>query len=249
MASASLSSSLSSCRIGSLGAHCSQLSGQCTQKVDFSSKRASKQKAFAVRADSGEPQDDVSESWRAKYSGFVQSDTAGQQNIYSVEPTVYIAESAISTGTAGESSDGSGGTLLISGFLGLAAVGGAAAVLFSIGSTGPAVVPDTPYDGPSLTYYVQKFEGELAASKVVVVEAAVAPEVSDVVVFVEAEPVFSSDESKTDVEAIVLEAEGIPDVAAPGLASGSEGDVAVPEPESLSEAEGVPEVVFEAASE
>ncbi|KAL0380070.1 UNVERIFIED_CONTAM: protein MAINTENANCE OF PSII UNDER HIGH LIGHT 1 [Sesamum angustifolium] len=35
------------------------------------------------------------------WTGYVEKDTAGQTNIYSVEPAVYIAESAISSGTAG----------------------------------------------------------------------------------------------------------------------------------------------------
>ncbi|KAI8029906.1 Protein MAINTENANCE OF PSII UNDER HIGH LIGHT 1 [Camellia lanceoleosa] len=39
--------------------------------------------------------------------GYVEKDTAGQTNIYSVEPAVYVAKSAISSGIAGSSADGS----------------------------------------------------------------------------------------------------------------------------------------------
>lgn len=96
-----------------------------------------------------------------KWTGYVEKDTAGQTNIYAVEPTIYVAESAISTGTAGGASGGSGEALAVAGGLGLIAVASAASILLSVGKNAPA--PQTAYVGPPLTYYVSKFSSEVAA--------------------------------------------------------------------------------------
>eukprot|EP00897_Mesotaenium_endlicherianum_P008725 jgi/Mesen1/7881/ME000420S07027 len=93
-----------------------------------------------------------------RYSGYVEKDTAGQTNIYSVEPTIYVADSAFSTSTRGSSSEGSSGTLTIVSFLAVAVVSGAAAVLFTVGKS-PVAAPEDSYSGPPLTYYIQKFSG------------------------------------------------------------------------------------------
>ncbi|KAL8542462.1 hypothetical protein ACS0TY_003356 [Phlomoides rotata] len=90
------------------------------------------------------------------WTGYVEKDTAGQTNIYSVEPVVYIAESAISSGTAGSSADGSENTLAISGFVALISVAAASSILLRMANT-PPVVKTADYSGPSLSYYISKF--------------------------------------------------------------------------------------------
>lgn len=106
-----------------------------------------------------------------------------------LQPTIYVAESAISTNAKGGSADGSGGTLIISTFLGVAAISGAAAVLFSVGSSQVEEV----YSGPPLTYYIQKFSNSqvvetvpqivTATFEIVVLDSpSTAPEVVDEIV-------------------------------------------------------------------
>ncbi|XBJ11065.1 protein MAINTENANCE OF PSII UNDER HIGH LIGHT 1 [Aegilops tauschii subsp. strangulata] len=111
------------------------------------------------------------------WTGLVEKDTAGQTNIYSIEPAVYVAESAISSGTAGTSSDGSENTAALTGGLALIFVAGAASILIQVSKNQPPV--QTQYSGPPLSYYVAKFQPAAAAFSVQssppVVEAA-APE-------------------------------------------------------------------------
>lgn len=91
------------------------------------------------------------------WTGYIEKDTAGQTNIYSVEPTVYVAESAISSGTAGSSSDGAENTSAIAAFLGLFCVAGAASILLQVGKN-PPQMQTTVYSGPALSYYLNKFK-------------------------------------------------------------------------------------------
>ncbi|KAG6545367.1 hypothetical protein Mapa_013216 [Marchantia paleacea] len=119
-----------------------------------------------------------------KWTGYVEKDTAGQTNIYSVEPTMYVAESAISSNSAGTSSEGAENNLAVVGFLSLFAVAGASTVLFSVNKNVPTPPEVTVgYTGPALSYYIAKFSPEEPASVPAVIEtsgAAVqaAPEVS-----------------------------------------------------------------------
>ncbi|GJP39949.1 hypothetical protein CLOM_g24265 [Closterium sp. NIES-68] len=86
------------------------------------------------------------------YTGYVEKDTAGQENIYAVEPTIYVGNS------------GSSGVVL--NVVGAAAaLAGAVAVLFALGSSAPAPQEET-YSGPPLSTYVRKFEAELAPAPV-----------------------------------------------------------------------------------
>jgi hypothetical protein len=113
------------------------------------------------------------------WTGLIEKDTAGQTNIYSVEPAVYVAESAISSGTAGTSSEGSENTAALTAGLALIFVAGASSILIQVSKNQPPV--QTPYSGPPLSYYVAKFQPTAAAFSVQpsppVVEAAV-PEVT-----------------------------------------------------------------------
>ncbi|ERN19988.1 uncharacterized protein LOC18448397 [Amborella trichopoda] len=92
------------------------------------------------------------------WTGYVEKDTAGQKNIYSVEPTVYIAESAISSGSAGTSSEGADNTVRIAAGLGLLSLAAASSILLQVGKTTPPQIQTLEYSGPSLSYYINKFK-------------------------------------------------------------------------------------------
>ncbi|XP_062080715.1 protein MAINTENANCE OF PSII UNDER HIGH LIGHT 1 [Humulus lupulus] len=93
------------------------------------------------------------------WTGYVEKDTAGQTNIYSVEPAVYVAESAISSGTAGTSSDGAENTAAIAAGIALVSVAAASSILLQVSKTNPPpVVKTAEYSGPSLSYYINKFK-------------------------------------------------------------------------------------------
>ncbi|XP_073004676.1 protein MAINTENANCE OF PSII UNDER HIGH LIGHT 1 [Typha latifolia] len=103
------------------------------------------------------------------WTGYVEKDTAGQTNIYSVEPTVYVAESAISSGNAGSSSEGAENTAAVAAGFALIAVAAASSILIQVSKNQPPV-QTTEYSGPPLNYYISKFK------PVQMVEASVAPE-------------------------------------------------------------------------
>ncbi|XP_043719701.1 protein MAINTENANCE OF PSII UNDER HIGH LIGHT 1 [Telopea speciosissima] len=91
------------------------------------------------------------------WTGYVEKDTAGQTNIYSVEPVVYVAESGISSGTAGTSSEGSENTAAIAAGLALIFVAAASSILIQVGKN-PPQMQTSEYSGPSLSYFVNKFK-------------------------------------------------------------------------------------------
>lgn len=92
------------------------------------------------------------------WTGYVEKDTAGQTNIYSVEPAVYVAESAISSGTSGSSSDGAQNTAAIAGGLALISIAAASSILLQVGKNSPPQVQKVEYSGPSLSYYINEFK-------------------------------------------------------------------------------------------
>ncbi|CAM6043311.1 unnamed protein product [Sphagnum compactum] len=97
------------------------------------------------------------------WTGYIEKDTAGQTNIYSVEPTVYVAESGISTGSAGGSSEGTNKSLAIAVGLGLVAVASASSILLLVGKNTLAALEDSStYSGPPLSYYITKFNPTVA---------------------------------------------------------------------------------------
>ncbi|KAL8151223.1 hypothetical protein V2J09_021031 [Rumex salicifolius] len=114
------------------------------------------------------------------WTGYIEKDTAGQTNIYSVEPAVYVAESAISSGNRGSSADGSENTAGLIAFLALISVAAASSILLQVGKTAPPVQA-TRYSGPPLNYYIDKLkspETVEAAAPVSVVESSLeAPEI------------------------------------------------------------------------
>ncbi|XVF00171.1 hypothetical protein REPUB_Repub03eG0262200 [Reevesia pubescens] len=92
------------------------------------------------------------------WTGYVEKDTAGQTNIYSVEPAVYVAESAISSGSAGSSADGAENTAAIAAGFALIFVAAASSIIFQVGKNSPPVVQTADYTGPTLSYYINKFK-------------------------------------------------------------------------------------------
>ncbi|TVU29704.1 hypothetical protein EJB05_21283 [Eragrostis curvula] len=128
---------------------------------------------------------------KKKFTGLVEKDTAGQTNIYSVEPTVYVAESAISSGTAGSSSEGAENTAAIAGGLVLITVAAASSILIQVSKNQPQV-PAANYSGPPLSYYIAKFQPEPVAAPPVEAPAPDAPvEVAPETAPAEAEPLSS----------------------------------------------------------
>ncbi|XP_057976308.1 protein MAINTENANCE OF PSII UNDER HIGH LIGHT 1 [Malania oleifera] len=91
------------------------------------------------------------------WTGYVEKDTAGQTNIYSVEPAVYVAESAISSGTAGSSADGSENTAAVAAGIALVSIAAASSILLQVGKN-PPQMQTMEYSGPSLSYYIKKFK-------------------------------------------------------------------------------------------
>ncbi|KAJ6702971.1 PROTEIN MAINTENANCE OF PSII UNDER HIGH LIGHT 1 [Salix viminalis] len=101
------------------------------------------------------------------WTGYVEKDTAGQTNIYSVEPAVYVAESALSSGSAGTSADGSEGTAARAAGLGLISVAAASLILLLVGKNPSNNITTAEYKGPSLSYYINKFKpGEIIQAAV-----------------------------------------------------------------------------------
>ncbi|CAL5381506.1 unnamed protein product [Camellia sinensis] len=92
------------------------------------------------------------------WTGYVEKDTAGQTNIYSVEPAVYVAESAISSGTAGSSADGSEQAKAVFTGLALISIAAAVSILLQVGKNSPPQIQTAEYSGPSLAYYINKFK-------------------------------------------------------------------------------------------
>lgn len=109
------------------------------------------------------------------WTGYVEKDTAGQTNIYSVEPAVYVAEGVISSGAAGTSSDGAENTKAISAGIALIAIAAASSILLQVGKNSPPPVQTVEYSGPSLSYYINKLKpAEIVQASVT--EAPTAPE-------------------------------------------------------------------------
>jgi hypothetical protein len=75
-----------------------------------------------------------------------------------MQPTVYVAESAISSGTAGTSADGAENTAAIAGGLVLITVAAASSILIQVSKNQAPQVPAANYTGPPLSYYVAKFQ-------------------------------------------------------------------------------------------
>lgn len=73
-----------------------------------------------------------------------------------VQPAVYIAETAISSGAAGTSSEGAKNTVAIAAGLALVSIAAASTILVQLGKNTPIQTSD--YSGPPLSYYINKFQ-------------------------------------------------------------------------------------------
>lgn len=69
-----------------------------------------------------------------------------------------MAESAISSGTAGTSSDGAQNTAAIAAGLALISIAAASSILLQVGKNSPPQVQKVEYSGPSLSYYINEFK-------------------------------------------------------------------------------------------
>lgn len=99
--------------------------------------------------------------------------------LISQQPAVYVAESAISSGAAGTSSDGAENTVAVVAGIGLIAVAAASSILLQVGKNSPPPIQTVEYSGPSLSYYINKLKpAEIVQASVT--EAPTAPEVEDV---------------------------------------------------------------------
>ncbi|KAK1276724.1 hypothetical protein QJS04_geneDACA010003 [Acorus gramineus] len=101
------------------------------------------------------------------WTGYVEKDTAGQTNIYAVEPSVYVSESAISSGSAGTSSEGTDNVVAIAAGLSLISIAAASLILLQVSKNTPQI--QTEYSGPPLSYYINEFKPPK------IMEAAVVP--------------------------------------------------------------------------
>lgn len=112
-----------------------------------------------------------------------------------------MAESAISSGSAGSSSDGAENTAAIVAGLALISVAAASSILLQVGKNAPPQIQPTEYTGPSLTYYINKFKP---------------PEITEVSVRSEAEPsaaVQPDSATATDLSQVQVEAQIQPETS------------------------------------
>ena len=73
------------------------------------------------------------------------------------QPAVYVAESVISSGSSGTSSDGAENTAAIAGGLALISIAAASSILLQLDKKAPQA-PSVEYSGPPLSYYINKFK-------------------------------------------------------------------------------------------
>lgn len=74
------------------------------------------------------------------------------------QPAVYVAESAISSGSAGSSAAGAQNTIAVTAGLALISIAAASSILLLVSKNQPAGVQTTEYTGPALSYYINKFK-------------------------------------------------------------------------------------------
>lgn len=114
---------------------------------------------------------------KRRWTGYVEKDTAGQTNIYSVEPTMYVSDTAISSGEAGTSTTGAENTAAISFGLALVFLAGTSSVLLQVGKN-PTNTQSLEYSGPPLNYYINKFTIPVVIEASAPVEIQSAPSVT-----------------------------------------------------------------------
>lgn len=70
---------------------------------------------------------------------------------------MYVADSAISSGSAGSSAAGSENTIAVTAGVALIAIAAASSILLQVGKN-PPQMQTVDYNGPSLSYYINKFK-------------------------------------------------------------------------------------------
>lgn len=117
------------------------------------------------------------------------------------QPAVYVAESVISSGSAGSSSDGSENTAAVAFGFALISIAAASSILFQVGKNNPPQIQKVEYSGPSLSYYINKFKPQeiiqasapsVSESSSTVQPESSAPEPSEVQLESEVQPVPSA---------------------------------------------------------
>ncbi|XP_045821023.1 protein MAINTENANCE OF PSII UNDER HIGH LIGHT 1 [Trifolium pratense] len=133
------------------------------------------------------------------WTGYVEKDTAGQTNIYSIEPSIYVAESLISSGTAGSSSDGAQNTAAIAAGLALISIAAASSILLQVGKNTPPQVQKVEYSGPSLSYYINEFKTqEITQAPTTATETEISPPVQAESTETEISPPVQAESSEND---------------------------------------------------
>ncbi|KAJ8751159.1 hypothetical protein K2173_016340 [Erythroxylum novogranatense] len=94
--------------------------------------------------------------------GYIEKDTIGQTNIYSVEIpvlqlVVYVAKSAIASGTTGLSFSGVDNTVDIAARVTFIFIVAMSLILLQVGKNSPKI-QTFEYNGPALSYYISKFK-------------------------------------------------------------------------------------------
>eukprot|EP01018_Ginkgo_biloba_P023663 Gb_14227 [translate_table: standard] len=137
---------------------------------------------------------------------------------FGLQPTVYIAESAISSGVAGTSAEGAENTVAISFGLAIIFLAGASTVLLQVGKN-PPNVEMLEYSGPPLSYYIKKFNTPMAIETSAPFEIQTAPAVKSETIVSEVSPAIG--EAYVQGPQDMIENAGSPAVEAETLASPS----------------------------
>lgn len=119
---------------------------------------------------------------------------------------MYVAESAISSGTAGSSSDGAENTAAIAAGLALIFIAAASSILLQVGRNPPAQIQTADYNGPSLSYYINKFK----PTEIIQASVPTAAESS---------PSVQAENSAQEVPQIQVQSEYTPEASAPSTNS------------------------------
>jgi hypothetical protein len=144
------------------------------------------------------------------------------------QPSIYVAESAISSGTAGSSSDGAQNTAAIAGGLALIAIAAASSILLQVGKNTPPQVQKVEYSGPSLSYYINEFKTqEITQAPTTATGTEISPPVQAESSVTEISPPVQAESSETDASLSVQAESSETDATLSVQAESSETDSSV----------------------
>jgi hypothetical protein len=163
------------------------------------------------------------------------------------QPSIYVAESAISSGTAGSSSDGAQNTAAIAGGLALIAIAAASSILLQVGKNTPPQVQKVEYSGPSLSYYINEFKTqEITQAPTTATETEISPPVQAESSVTEISPPVQAESSETEASLSVQAESSETDATLSVQAESSETDASVSvQPETSSAEVSQPQVESE----